>query len=63
MGRLKDIKYNKSLIDIVIEKYGEISDMIDAHLHSDEFGITPSPEILEQQIIDFKDIKQKIKDC
>jgi energy-coupling factor transporter ATP-binding protein EcfA2 len=62
MGRLKDIKYEKTLIESVIEKHGEISDLIEGHLPSDEFGIIPSPEILEQQIIDFKELKQKLRE-
>ena len=62
MGRLKDIKYEKSLIESVIEKHGEISDLIEGHLPSDEFGIIPSPEILEQQINDFKELKQKLRE-
>lgn len=61
MGRLKDIKYNKSLIDTVVEKYGELSDIIDAHLQSDVVGIIPSPEILEQQIEDYKTIRDQLK--
>lgn len=60
MGRLKDIKYDKTLIESVIEKHGEISDLIEGHLPSDEFGIIPSPEILEQQINDFKELKQNL---
>lgn len=62
MGRLKDIKYDKTLIESVIEKHGEISDLIEGHLPSDEFGIIPSPEILEQQIKDFKELKQKLRE-
>ncbi len=62
MGRLKDIKYEKSLIETVVEKHGEISDLIEGHLSSDEFGIIPSPEILEQQINDFKELKKKLKE-
>ena len=61
MGRLKEIKYDKSLIETVVEKHGEISDIIEGHLQSDEFGITPSPEILEQQIVDFKTLKVQLK--
>lgn len=61
IGRLKDIKYEKTLIDMVIDKHGEISDLIEGHLPSDEFGIIPTPEILEQQIVDFKDLKDRIK--
>lgn len=60
MGRLKDIKYEKSLIEKVVEKYGEISDLIEGHLPSDEFGIIPNPEILEEQINDFKELKIKL---
>lgn len=61
MGRLKDIKYEKALIETVVEKHGEISDLIEGHLPSDEFGIIPSPEILEQQIQDFKNLKEQLK--
>jgi len=61
MGRLKDIKYEKSLIETVVEKHGEISDLIEGHLPSDNFGIIPSPEILEQQIQDFKNVKEQLK--
>ncbi len=62
MGRLKDIKFEKSLIENVVEKHGEISDLIEGHLPSDEFGIIPSPEILEEQINDFKELKIKLKE-
>lgn len=61
MGRLKDVKYEKVLIETVVEKHGEISDLIEGHLPSDEFGIIPSPEILEQQIQDFKNLKEQLK--
>lgn len=61
MGRLKDIKYEKSLILEVVEKHGEISDLIEGHLPSDEFGIIPTPEILEEHITLFKDLKTKLK--
>ncbi len=61
MGRLKDIKFEKSLIEEVIERHGEISDLIEGHLPSDEFGIIPSPEILEKHIDYFKDLKIKLK--
>ncbi|MBY0067836.1 AAA family ATPase [Empedobacter falsenii] len=60
MGRLKDIKYEKSLILEVVENHGEISDLIEGHLPSDEFGIIPSPEILEEHIERFKDLKIKL---
>ncbi|WP_413534114.1 AAA family ATPase [Empedobacter brevis] len=60
MGRLKDIKYEKSLILEVIENHGEISDLIEGHLPSDEFGIIPSPKILEEHIERFKDLKIKL---
>jgi energy-coupling factor transporter ATP-binding protein EcfA2 len=62
MGRLKDIKYEKSLIENVVEKHGEISDLIEGHLPSDEFEIIPSPEILEEQINHFKELKIKLKE-
>lgn len=62
MGRLKDIKYEKSLIETVVEKHGEISDLIEGHLPSDEFGIIPSPEILEEHIKEFKELKIKLKE-
>lgn len=62
IGRLREIKYEKFLIESVIEKHGEISDLIEGHLPSDEFGIIPSPEILEQQINDFKGLKQKLRE-
>lgn len=62
MGKLKDIKYEKSLIETVVEKHGEISDLIEGHLPSDEFGIIPSPEILEEQIKEFKELKIKLKE-
>ncbi len=61
IGRLKDIKYEKNAVQTVVEKHGEISDMIEGHLPSDEFGVIPSPEILEQQINDFKNIKEQLK--
>lgn len=61
MGRLKEIKYERNAVQAVVEKHGEISDMIEGHLPSDEFGVIPSPEILEQQINDFKNIKEQLK--
>lgn len=61
MGRLKDIKFDKSLIETIVEKHGEISDLIEGHLPSDEFGIIPSPEILEEQIGNFKTLKEQLK--
>lgn len=61
MGRLKEIKFEKGLIETVVEKHGEISDLIEGHLPSDEFGIIPSPEILEERINEFKELKIKLK--
>lgn len=61
MGRLKNIKFDKSLIETIVEKHGEISDLIEGHLPSDEFGIIPSPEILEEQIGNFKTLKEQLK--
>ena len=61
IGRLKDIKYEKSLIESVIEKHGEISDLIEGHLPSDEFGVVASPEILEQHIKDFQCLTTSLK--
>ncbi len=61
MGRLKDIKFDKSLIETIIEIHGEISDLIEGHLPSDEFGIIPSPELLEEQIGNFKKLKEQLK--
>ena len=61
MGRLKEIKFDKSLIDIVVEKHGNISDHIEAHLQSDVAGVRATPEVLEQHITDFKELKEKIK--
>lgn len=61
MGRLKDIKYDKALIHRVVEKHGEISDLIEAHLQSDEYGITATPEILEQNIVEFKKLKELLR--
>ena len=61
MGRLKDIKFEKLLIETVVEKHGEISDLIEGHLPSDEFGIVPNPEILEEQIENFKTLKEQLK--
>lgn len=63
IGRLKEIKFNRALIDRVVEKHGEISDLIDGHLPSDEVGIIPTPEILEAQIAEFKVLKEQIKAC
>jgi energy-coupling factor transporter ATP-binding protein EcfA2 len=62
IGKLKDIKYEKTLIEKVIEKHGEISDLIEGHLLADKYGITPSPDILEQQIENFIVLKQQLKD-
>ncbi len=61
MGRLKDIKFEKTLIGTVVEKHGEISDLIEGHLPSDEYGIIPSPEILEEQIEAFKNLKEQLR--
>lgn len=61
IGRLKSIKFDISLIETVVEKHGEISDLIEGHLPSDEFGIIPSPEILEEQIGNFKTLKEQLK--
>lgn len=61
IGRLKDVKFEKKLIENVVERHGEISDLIEGHLPCDEFGIIPSPEILEQQIMHFKSLKEQLK--
>lgn len=62
MGRLKDIKYDKLLVEQIVEKHGEISDLIEGHLPSDEFAVVATPELLAQQIADYKSLKQQIKD-
>lgn len=60
MGRLKDVKYDKQLINEVVEKFGEISDLIDAHLQSDEVAFLPTPDDLEKQLKEFTELKEKI---
>ncbi|QXU44129.1 AAA family ATPase [Pedobacter sp. D749] len=62
MGRLKDIKYDKLLVEQIVEKHGEISDLIEGHLPSDEFAVVATPELLAQHIADYKTLKQQIKD-
>ncbi|MFN8258138.1 MAG: AAA family ATPase [Bacteroidales bacterium] len=61
MGRLKDIKYDKALVEEVVEKFGDISDLIDAHLQSDQAGTFPTPDDLEEKIEEFNVLKEKIK--
>ncbi|AKQ47598.1 hypothetical protein TH63_09495 [Rufibacter radiotolerans] len=61
MGRLKEVKFDKSLINKVIEKHGEISDLIEGHLPSDEFGITPDADMLDLQIQEFITLKEEFK--
>lgn len=60
-GRLKDVKYDKELAETVIEKHGEISDLIEGHLASDEYGVTPTTNQLEKMINEFVELKDKFK--
>lgn len=60
-GRLKDVKYNKELAETVIERHGEISDLIEGHLASDEYGAAPTTNQLEKMIDEFIELKDKIK--
>jgi ABC-type multidrug transport system ATPase subunit len=60
--RLKDIATDKTIIDEVIEKLGELSRHIDAHLHSDTYAANkPTPELLEEEIAKYEDLKKRIK--
>lgn len=62
MGRLKDIKYDKLLVEQIVEKHGEISDLIEGHLPSDEFALLATPELLAQHIADYKTLKQQFRE-
>jgi len=61
VGRLKDIKFDKDLIDRVVTRHGEISDFIEGHLPADEVGISPTPESLNIEIIHYETLVAAFK--
>jgi ABC-type oligopeptide transport system ATPase subunit len=60
--RLKEVTLEKEIVDKVVEKLGDLSRHIDAHLHSDTFAADkPTPELLYKEIEQFEDLKRRIK--
>ncbi|MFZ2410767.1 MAG: AAA family ATPase [Candidatus Methanoperedens sp.] len=61
-GRLKDVVWDKSIVDEVVAKYELLSTYIEGHLHSDAFAATkPTCEMLLTEIEYFDTIKKKLK--
>jgi hypothetical protein len=57
-GRLKDIIWDRDLINKVMDKHESLSRYIEGHLHSDAYTpIKPTPDLLLQEIKQFKEIK------
>jgi energy-coupling factor transporter ATP-binding protein EcfA2 len=60
--RLKEIVMDRAVVDEVVDKLGELSRHIDAHLHSDTYAPDkPTPELLEAEIGKYDDLKKRIK--
>lgn len=62
-GRLKDIIWDNSIVKEVIKKCEILSRYIEGHSHSDIYADKkPTPELLKNEIEEFKRIKKKLKD-
>lgn len=60
-GRLKDIVWDDSIVEDVIDRYENLSMYIEAHLHTDTFAKKPTCELLIEQIEAFDIIEKKLK--
>lgn len=62
-GRLKDIVWDKSIVDKVIDKCELLSRYIEGHLHSDALGAQkPTSRTLLDEINDFEAIRKRLRD-
>jgi len=62
-GRLKDIVWDRSIAQEVIEKCEALSRHIEGHLHSDAFTATrPAPELLLVEVEAFEALVKRLRD-
>ena len=61
-GRLKDIKWDDSVVQKVVERSEILSGYIEGHLHSDAFATQKlAPKVLLQEIEAFEELKKEMK--
>ena len=59
--RLRDIKWDQSIADEIVNKCEHLSGYITGHLHSDMIGaIKPTPDTLLKEIQDFDNLRKKL---
>ncbi len=62
-GRLKDVVWDQSIIESIIERCETCSKYIEGHSHSDAFsGEPPTPAILLTEIDEFNNIRQAVRE-
>ncbi len=62
-GRLQQIVWDVAIVQDVINKYEELSRLMEGHLHSTEVGYTEiSPELLNSEIQHFAALKKHLKE-
>lgn len=61
-GRLKEVIADEDIIQIIIDKHGELSRYIPSHLHSDHYSFEkPTIGMLNTEIEEFDALKSRIK--
>src|SRR4051812_30048855 len=61
-GRLKDIVWDRSVVEDIDKKYGDLSRFVEGHTHSDAYaGKKPTPALLLGEIEFFEGLKKRLK--
>ncbi len=62
-GRLAEIVWDESIVREAMDKYEDLSILMEGHLHSQRFGYKElTPDILDAEIQHFVGLKKKLKD-
>lgn len=62
-GRLKDIVWDQSIAEKIVEKCELLSTYIEGHLHSDAFASQkPTAKILLQEIEEFEELRKRLRE-
>ncbi len=63
VGRLKNIVWDTSIVNEIIDKYELLSRYIEGHLHSDAFvAAKPTCEMLIKEVEGFETLKTRLSD-
>ena len=62
-GRLADIVWDESIVQEAMDKYEDLSMLMEGHLHSERFAYRElTPDILNAEIQHFAGLKKKLRD-